>query len=92
MAGMRPMLAALVVAHGLIGMADLALATVYGPGRIYVPGHVRDGFYIRPHFVSAPKPEHNVWPAERRAIEPKLQPPAPEQAPLEERRKLGEPS
>ena len=89
---MRPMLAALMLAYGLIGMADLALASVYGPSRIYVPGRIQDGIYIRPHFVSTPKLDYGVWPADRPTIEPKLQPPAPELAPDKDRDKLGEPS
>jgi hypothetical protein len=90
--GMRSRLAALTLAYGLIGMADLAFASVYGPGRIYVPGHIRDGFYIRPHFVSTPKPEYGVWPAEPGAVEPKLQPPTLDLAPATDQDKLGEPS
>jgi hypothetical protein len=88
------MLAALVLAYGLVGMADLALATVYAPGRIYVPGHIRDGVYIRPHFVSTPKPEYGVWPAERGVIEhgPVPQRPPLDLAPDKDRSKLGEPS
>ena len=68
---MRPMLAVLTLAYGLVGLTDLALASVYGHGRIYVPGHIRDGIYIRPHFVSTPKLDYRVWPAEPGAIEPK---------------------
>lgn len=91
---MRPMLAALVLAYGLIGMADLALASVYGPSRIYVPGHIRDGIYIRPHFVSTPKLDYGVWPAEPGVMEPKPGPQHPplDLAPDKDRDKLGEPS
>jgi hypothetical protein len=89
---MRPMLAALTLAYGLIGMADLAFASVYGPGRIYVPGHIRDGFYIRPHFVSTPKLEYRVWPAEPGGVDPRLQRPLLEPAPATDQDKLGEPS
>ena len=51
---MRSMLVALTLAYGLLGMADFAFASVYGSGHIYVPGQIRDGIYIRPHFVAAP--------------------------------------
>jgi hypothetical protein len=68
------MLVALTLAVGLLGMAELALASVYGSGRIYVPGQIRDGIYIRPHFISAP--------AERAASAPALkQPPVLDLAP-----------
>lgn len=90
---MRPMLAALMLAYGLIGMADVALATVYAPGRIYVPGHIRDGVYIRPHFVSTPKLKYGVWPADPGALAPKLpQPPTLDLAPGIDRNQPGEPS
>lgn len=89
---MRPVLAALALAYGLIGMADLALASVYGPSRIYVPGHIQDGIYIRPHFVSAPKLGYRVWPADRPIFEPKLEPAVPAPMPDKARDKLGEPS
>jgi hypothetical protein len=46
---MRPLLTGFTMVFGVIGMGDLAL------GPVYVPGKIRDGFYIRPHFVSAPK-------------------------------------
>ena len=62
--------------------------------RIYVPGHIRDGIYIRPHFVSAPKLEYRAWPAEPRAVEPEAKPEKPpllDLAPTPERSKLGEP-
>lgn len=88
---MRPLLVALMVMAGLMATADLALASVYGPGRVYVPGHIRDGFYVRPHFVSTPKLHYGVWPAEPR-VEPKPQPPALEFAPPTDPDKLGEPS
>jgi hypothetical protein len=89
---MRPMLAALVLACGLIGMADVALASVYGPGRIYVPGQIRDGIYIRPHFASTPKLDYGGWPTDPGVVEPKLQSPVLEPAPATEEDKLGEPS
>ena len=91
---MRPMLAALMLAYGLIGMADLALATVYAPGRIYVPGHIRDGIYIRPHFASTPKLDYGVWPAERGVFGPEPDPQRPplDLAPDKDGSKLGEPS
>ena len=45
---MRPMFAG-------FALALVMLATAHGVwASIYVPGHVRDGVYIRPHFVSAP--------------------------------------
>jgi hypothetical protein len=44
-----PRLLALMLALGVVATAGTASATVY------VPGHIRDGFYIRPHFVSAPE-------------------------------------
>ena len=86
---MRPMLAALVLAYGLIGMVDAVFAS------IYVPGHIRNGIYIRPHFVSAPKLEYGVWPDDRRVIQPESgqqRPPLLELAPTTDRDKLGEPS
>ncbi|MGH6921270.1 MAG: hypothetical protein ACREJ0_26640 [Geminicoccaceae bacterium] len=85
---MRPMFAALMFAYGVIGIADLGLAS------IYVPGHIRDGIYIRPHFVSAPKRDYRAWPAERGVIEPKphQQPPLLDLAPSTDRTKLGEAS
>jgi hypothetical protein len=87
------MLAALLMAYGLLGTAEVAFATIYAPGRIYVPGHIRDGVYIRPHFVAAPKPAHGIWPAEPRAIEPKSAPPPLLQlAPGTARSKFGDPS
>jgi len=81
---MRSMFVALALAFGLIGMADFALASVYG--RIYVPGHIRDGIYVRPHFVSAPAPEYGVWPAEPGATAPGAapQPPLLDAAPVKE--------
>ena len=68
---MRPMLAGLILVCGLTGMADLALASVYGPGRAYVPGHIRDGVYIRPHFVSTPKLDPKLWPTDPGPIDAK---------------------
>jgi hypothetical protein len=82
---MRSILAALLLAYGLLGTADFAFATIYAPGRIYVPGHIRDGVYIRPHFVSAPKPAFEV--------EPKpAPPPLLDLAPNPARSKLDAPS
>jgi hypothetical protein len=86
---MRPMFAALAFAYGVIGIGDFALAS------IYVPGHIRDGIYIRPHFVSAPKLEYRAWPVEPRAVEPGAKPQGPpvlDLAPPTARSKLGEPS
>jgi hypothetical protein len=81
---MRSMFVALTLAYGLIGMADFALASVYGPGRIYVPGHIRDGIYIRPHFISAP--------AEPGALGPDAKQPLLDLAPGKKRDALGQPS
>ena len=70
---MRPKLTGLVLAFGVLGLGDLAL------GSVYVPGQIRDGFYIRPHFVSAPK--QGRWPkrsGEPGAEAPPLLVPAPE--------------
>ena len=90
---MRTMLAALMLAFGLIGMADVALATVYAPGRIYVPGQIRDGVYIRPHFVSTPAQKYGVWPAERPIIAPDTgKPPLLGPPPAPDSSRLGEPS
>jgi hypothetical protein len=90
---MRPLFAALMLAYGVIGMADVAFASVYGPSRVYVPGHIRDGIYIRPHFVSAPKLEYRALPAERGVIQPKSdQPPALDLLLRKQPSKLGEPS
>ena len=50
---MRPQLAGLALVLGVIGLADL--------GSVYVPGQIRDGFYIRPHFVSAPETGFGPW-------------------------------
>lgn len=88
---MRPILAALMVIVGLTATAERAFASVYGPARVYVPGHIRDGFYIRPHFVSTPKLEYGVWPVEPH-IDPKPQPPALQFAPGADQDKLGDPS
>jgi hypothetical protein len=81
---MRPMFAALTFAFGVIGITDLTLAS------IYVPGHIRDGIYIRPHFVSAPKLEYRAWPAERPALQPQPTPQGP--PPPADRSKRGDPS
>ncbi len=42
-------LVVLMLALGVVGAAGMASATVY------VPGYIRDGVYVRPHFVSAPE-------------------------------------
>jgi hypothetical protein len=89
---MRPMLVTLMLIVGLMVTADLAFASVYGSARVYVPGHIRDGFYIRPHFVSTPKLEYRVWPAEPGGVDPKPQQPLLEPAPATDQDKLGEPS
>jgi hypothetical protein len=68
---MRPMLAVALLAYGLIGMVDAVFAS------IYVPGHIRDGIYVRPHFVSAPKLDYRAWPDEGPIIEPKTEPQQP---------------
>ncbi len=67
---MRPVLTGLTMVFGVIGLGDLA------PSPLYVPGQLRDGFYIRPHFVSAPKP--GPWPGRVDEAEaPPLLVPAP---------------
>jgi len=70
---MRPVLTGLTMVFGVIGLGDLAAL-----GPVYVPGQMRDGFYIRPHFVSAPEP--GPWPdstGEFDAEAPPLLVPAP---------------
>jgi hypothetical protein len=42
-------LGVVMLALGVVGAAGTASATVY------VPGYIRDGVYVRPHFVSAPE-------------------------------------
>jgi hypothetical protein len=77
------------MAYGVIGMADMALASVY------VPGHIRDGIYIRPHFVSAPNVKYGIWPDDRPAIRPpsdQQAPPLLDLPPAPDRDKLGEAS
>ena len=82
---MRSMLVALTLAYGLLGMADLAFASFFGSGHIYVPGQIRDGIYIRPHFVAAP--------AERPAPGPvQKQPPVLDLAPGKKLDPRGQPS
>ena len=44
-----PWLVALMLALGMVTAAGAASAAVY------VPGHVRDGVYTRPHFLDAPE-------------------------------------
>jgi len=41
-------LVALTLAFGVLAAAECASAAVY------VPGHIRDGVYTRPHFLDAP--------------------------------------
>jgi hypothetical protein len=43
-----PGLVALTLAFGVLAAAGSASAAVY------VPGHIRDGVYTRPHFLDAP--------------------------------------
>ena len=43
-----PWLIVLTLAWGLVGAAATASAAVY------VPGHLRDGVYTRPHFLDSP--------------------------------------
>jgi hypothetical protein len=86
---MRRMLAALMLTFGVIGMADVALASVY------VPGHIRDGIYIRPHFVAAPNVKYGIWPDESVGAQPssdRQRAPLLDPAPSLDRDKLGEPS
>jgi hypothetical protein len=86
---MRPMLAVVVLAYGLIGMVDAVFAS------IYVPGHIRDGIYVRPHFVSAPKLDYRAWPDEQPVIEREAepqQPPLLDLAPPTDRPAVGEAS
>lgn len=42
-------LVALTLALGVVAAAGSASAAVY------VPGHIRDGIYMRPHFLDAPE-------------------------------------
>lgn len=66
---MRLALAALVFAFGAGGLADAAKAS------IYVPGQIRNGIYIRPHFVSAPKLDYRTWQDEPAAATPETKQP-----------------
>jgi hypothetical protein len=43
-----PRLVAVMLALGVLAVAGSASAA------IYVPGHIRDGVYTRPHFLDAP--------------------------------------
>ena len=43
-----PWLVAVTLAFGVLAAAGTASAAVY------VPGHIRDGVYTRPHFLDAP--------------------------------------
>lgn len=52
---MRSSLVALTLAFGIIGSAEAALSS------IYVPGEIREGIYIRPHFVAAPNKKFESW-------------------------------
>lgn len=57
---MRTMLAGFVLAFGMITIVDLAFAS------IYVPGQIRDGIYVRPHFIASPKSKlEDAWPIPR---------------------------
>ena len=48
-----PWMAALLLALGVLAAAGSASAT------IYVPGHIRDGVYTRPHFVASPEARYD---------------------------------
>ena len=81
---MQPMLAGFTLAF-------VMLATAHGVwASIYVPGHIRDGIYIRPHFVSAPNddlgpsPELKATPPARDQTLRPLLPPTPGDRKLEQ--------
>ena len=46
-------LVALILALGVVAAAGTASAGVY------VPGHIRDGIYTRPHFLDAPEARYD---------------------------------
>jgi len=46
-------LVALMLALGVVAAAGTASAAVY------VPGHIRDGIYTRPHFLDAPEARYD---------------------------------
>jgi hypothetical protein len=84
---MRLVLAALVFAFGAGGLAEAARAS------IYVPGHIRNGIYIRPHFVSAPRLDYRAWQEEPAAAAPETkQPPLLDLLPRPKPDPLGEES
>lgn len=85
---MRTMLAAFALAFGMITIADLTLAS------IYVPGQIRDGIYVRPHFIASPKSKfEDAWPTEGLVPTPeKGAPPVLDVIPPPRGKGLGEPS
>lgn len=69
---MRTMLAGFALAFGMITVVDLALAS------IYVPGQIRDGIYVRPHFIGSPKSKlEDAWPVPRLGPAPDARKAAP---------------
>lgn len=79
---MRRMLAGLMLTFGVIGS-------------IYVPGEIRDGIYVRPHFVAARDVKYSIWPNESVGPEPpsdRQSPPLLDLSPPPDRDKLGEES
>jgi hypothetical protein len=85
---MRPMFAGFT-------LALVMLATAHGVwASIYVPGHVRDGVYIRPHFVSAPNAAFgpNGGPKVTPPAADQTMPPLLDVVPAPTDRKLGEQS
>lgn len=73
-----PRLQILVVALVTIAVADIARAS------IYVPGQLRDGIYVRPHFLASPGETPNpkfLVGTEDDGLAPKL---APGDAPAEQ--------
>jgi hypothetical protein len=63
-----------VVALATIVVADIARAS------IYVPGQLRDGIYVRPHFLASPDQTYHpklLIETERDRVEEKMGPVAP---------------
>jgi hypothetical protein len=61
-------LVALTLALGMIAAAGSASAAVY------VPGHIRDGIYMRPHFLDGPEVRYDR-PVKMDGAQDKLQKP-----------------